>query len=732
MAAATMGMLARLVLPHPKPGDQTPGNDGKARRAAGGDAGVIWDLYVEERSELGVRRVRMRDGRPTDAGNGSDGSPPVADGGQPAAYLTGTVVEPYRTTKDNLSVRLRAARPRVEVDDLEGGGHATVVRGRLLDFSLGYAARAEKAAVVATSRLTKAELLFPAERHGASFTAEINLDKLGAGTRPDDTWDLRLRLRHDDGGYRRTRLRAPRTPAALPAFRLPVAGGDVDAQWYSTVYGNLALKVGDGARIPAAGPVGAGGGGVQEVGQELPAAPPAVRRALSMWFRLAERRVARSRARALPPLPAGPPRVAFVLLHAYGMGGTIRTVFNVANHFAARGHQVEIISLLRSAAEPFFPVAEGVTIRALTSAGDTSPEIPLLPPRMKWLEQRMSKWSSVLWHPREAAYVRVSLLTDLLFLRALRSLEPGVLMTTRPALNVLAARFAPARVRTVGQEHINLSRHNPVLRDWIATYYPRLDALAVLTRGDEDDYHRLLDGTPVRIVRIPNSVSDLGDHAADLSSQVAIAAGRLTRTKGFDRLVPAFRQVADHYPDWQLRIFGHGPQYDKLKQQIADQGLVERVQLMGSTQHMGFEMSRASFYVLSSRYEGFPMVLPEAMSMGLPVVSFDCPRGPSDIVVHDKNGFLVKNGDIDGLAAAMIALVEDEALRRRMGEAARETSRSYSVRNIGSMWLELFDDIRSGRGPLPNSRRGDSSGLRSELACPRAPMTEPISESLGT
>jgi glycosyltransferase involved in cell wall biosynthesis len=270
-------------------------------------------------------------------------------------------------------------------------------------------------------------------------------------------------------------------------------------------------------------------------------------------------------------------------------------------------------------------------------------------------------------------------------------------MLTRPALNVLAACVAPAHVCTVGQEHMNLPRHHPQLRDWMARHYVRLDALTVLTRGDELDYQRMLEGTRVRIVRIPNSLSDLGDHRADLSSPVAIAAGRLARQKGFDQLVAAFRQVADRHPDWQLRIFGRGPERRALKRQIVAQGLRGRVHLMGPTQQIGLEMSRASFYVMSSRFEGFGMVLPEAMSIGLPVVSFDCPRGPSDILSDGENGFLVRNGDIDGLAAAMLTLVEDEGLRQRMGQRARETSEVYAIDSIGSMWQALFEDLRYGR-----------------------------------
>ena len=398
--------------------------------------------------------------------------------------------------------------------------------------------------------------------------------------------------------------------------------------------------------------------------------------------------------------PASPqrPRVYFLITHAYGMGGTIRTVLNTANHLARQGWRVEVISVLRRRDEPQFPVDEHVRLSTLLDLRDGG-EGPRGRVRGA-VAGVLAQQSSVLCPPEDHAYPAMSALTDLLIARRLRRLRPGVLVTTRPALNVIAARLAPPDLVLVGQEHMNFEHHKPGLRAEFVRHYPRLDAVAVLTSGDQRDYERLLAGAPTRVVPIPNAVPELGDFTARLDAKVVVAVGRLTMQKGFDRLIPAFRQVADRHPDWQLRIFGNGEKHKALRRQIAEEGLKGVVHLKGKTTKVGRELSRSSIYALSSRFEGFGIVLVEAMSVGLPPVSFDCPRGPSDIIDHGTDGLLVPDGDVDGLADAISTLIEDPGRRYKMGAAAREKAQRYSLDLIGPQWEDLFRDLwQSARVP---------------------------------
>jgi len=386
--------------------------------------------------------------------------------------------------------------------------------------------------------------------------------------------------------------------------------------------------------------------------------------------------------------------VGILIIHGFGMGGTVRTVFNQAAYLS-RDHDVEIVSQLRERKEPFFALPPGVTLTPVDDRVDTD----RLGRLEKRLHERLTRRPSLLVHEVDVSYPRITLWTDLQLVRYLRRQRGGILMATRPSLNLLLGQLAAPGVLTVGQEHMNFPQHNPAIATTLHREYRRLDALTVLTNGDLEDYSRVLAGSGTRVTRIPNSVSPLTGGPADPTSRIVVAAGRLTNQKGFDRLIPAFQQVAAAHPDWSLRIYGSGPHRAKLQRAILDRGLYNNVRLMGRANSMGEEFAKASIYVMSSRFEGFPMVLLEAMSKGLAVVSFDCPRGPADLITAGEDGLLVPNGDIDGLAQGLLQLVDDEDRRRRLGAAAVRTAAHYDAEAVGRQWDDLLSDLLTEHSP---------------------------------
>ena len=580
----------------------------------------------------------------------------------------------------------RAVLRQVQVED-----GRLLLRGDVAGLPADRGPAEADAEVEAVARTTRTSARTSAAISGSTFSAALPLADVAQPGR----WDLALHL-HRSGQAPLVLRLGLAAPSALPRTRLQSVEGPLRVRAYRTGRGNLSLRV-------------------RQIGPRAPRprfaprpAPPWLRRLAEAYFRTVEQRTRRGRRTASPLQNVARPRVTFVIRDAYGMGGTIRTTFTVAGALAAAGHRVRVVSLLQSGERPFLPVPHGVRLTPLfdeRARGRRAPAHRSLRGRVRgaaltWLDG----WQSVLTSPRDKIFRRSSLATDLLLVRALQRLRPGVVVLTRPALNVAGARFAAPGVRTLGQEHTNFTRRSQGYVDWLRPYYARLDALALLTEGDVADWGRAL-GEEARLVLMPNGLPSLPRQRAEPSSRVVVAAGRLTRQKGFDLLLPAFAQAAGAHPDWQLRIYGDGPQRRRLGRQIAQLGLGGRAHLMGRTSRMYDEMARGSVFALSSRFEGFGMVLIEAMGVGLAVVAFDCPRGPADIVQPGQNGLLVPPQDVDALAAALSEVMSDDAHRERLAAGARRRVEQYCFdRGLGERWRELLSDLTLDRPAVGGDR----------------------------
>lgn len=218
----------------------------------------------------------------------------------------------------------------------------------------------------------------------------------------------------------------------------------------------------------------------------------------------------------------------------------------------------------------------------------------------------------------------------------------------------------------------------------------KLDKFVVLTHEDKQSWSELSN-----ISVIPDPLSFVPTCVSTLTEKRIIAVGRYVYQKGFDLLLQAWSKIEKQKPGWQLAVFGDGDRtpYELLMSQLRIDS--SRCHLNGPTTNIQQEYANSSLFVFSSRFEGFGMVLVEAMAYGLPVVSFDCPCGPKDIISDGEDGVLVEKGNVDALADGLSRMMSDEQLRISMSQAARRNVKRFHIDQIADRWRLLFSEIDS-------------------------------------
>ncbi len=343
--------------------------------------------------------------------------------------------------------------------------------------------------------------------------------------------------------------------------------------------------------------------------------------------------------------------------------------------------------MLREWDEALLPLPPGVAVTALDDRRRSA--------RRSLLGRALSTVPSVLIHPDDDFYRSFTLWTDVLLLRRVRAARSGVLLTTRPSFSALAAQVARRNVVLVAQEHTHLDALSGEMPAEIARTYGGLEAVVLLTERDRENYAAMLPGKSTTVLAIPNAVPRLpgAPLPAHDRRRAVIAAGRLTAQKGFDLLISAFALVTAEYPDWVLEIYGAGPEGPALSEQIEQAGLSRVVTMAGATRCLSEVMAETAVFALSSRYEGLPMVLLEAMDKHMAVVAYDCPTGPRELVTDGVDGLLVAPEDVEALAAGLRRVMGDVSLRARLGAGAGVKARHYDLTDIGTQWTQLLDRL---------------------------------------
>ena len=352
-----------------------------------------------------------------------------------------------------------------------------------------------------------------------------------------------------------------------------------------------------------------------------------------------------------------------------GQGGAERILTRMANYWSEWGHAVTLITLDSEAPDFYAVQAERIRLNLTWHSSG-------LPAGLVSNARRIRAIRAALSSSRPEIIISFLDVVNLLVLVASRGLGIPV---------VVSERNDPTA-------HHELDRLRKLLRPIL---YRRAAAVVVQTHAVADWARGFLPAD--RVFRIPNPVypppaSSDADFVPS-ARPVVTGLGRLHEQKGFDLLMRAFAACTARRPGWHLAILGEGRERDRLERLAVELGIRERVALPGRVRHPLAALQRSDLFVLSSRYEGFPNALLEAMSCGLPVISFDCPSGPSEIVRHGVDGLLVPPQDERALAEAMGSLMDDAAERRRLGERALEVKDRFAIDAVMAMWNAVVERV---------------------------------------
>ena len=351
-------------------------------------------------------------------------------------------------------------------------------------------------------------------------------------------------------------------------------------------------------------------------------------------------------------------------------GGAERVLSILANGWARQGRQVTLITFDDPEA-PAYPIDRGVKLESLHLSNKQS-----------------SNAVQAIYHN----FLRISQLR-----RAIRKSKPDVVISFLDWPNIVTL----LATRGLGVPVIVSERCTPeyVELKWIWKFlrrklYPHAEALVCPSRRMTEVFQQQI---KIAGFSIPNPV-ELPDRVQSYrrenkTAYTVVAMGRLYPQKGFDLLLEAFSRVEKNHPDWSLTIMGSGPLLGKLAAQAESLGLQTRVAFTGAVKDPFPVLLGADLFVLSSRFEGFPNALTEAMAHGLPVISFDCPTGPAEIIRYGVDGVLVQAGDVAGLAADMDRLMGDAAMRTRLAAHAPEVTTRFSLEKVLEQWNQLFHSV---------------------------------------
>ena len=380
-------------------------------------------------------------------------------------------------------------------------------------------------------------------------------------------------------------------------------------------------------------------------------------------------------------------RLLYILGNIINRAGVERIMTQKINYLAEAGFDISLLTTDQNDQPLSFPISPKVNYIAVNAPIPSRTDYPFF------------KWLLLFYKARSVFFKTLSCV--------IKENRPDIIICTTYSFDVLDSLDIISHknhTKLVIESHVHrtnvfmeprltynslLSKFGKIHDQYILNYVKKAAMLVCLTHEDMLSWKRLHVNN---VCVIPNMITINPPKAIDYSSKRIIAVGRYSHQKGFDMLIKAWGKLSKRHTAWHLYIFGNEDR-TAYEDMTKNEGCQETCHCMPVTEDIASEYEKSSIFVMSSRYEGMPLVLIEAMSSGLACVSFNCPNGPSDIINNGIDGFLAKNGDIDDLVAKMDHLMSDESLRSKIGISARKNIERYSPQVVMQHNISLYNSI---------------------------------------
>lgn len=376
-------------------------------------------------------------------------------------------------------------------------------------------------------------------------------------------------------------------------------------------------------------------------------------------------------------------KITIVALHL-GFGGVENSIISLANMLSQK-NEVEIISTYKLLEKPAFFVNDNIKITYL---------LDKLKPNKEELKNAI-KSKNILNILKEACQsIRVIYLRKYKFIKAVKKVDSDIIISTRYMHNKWVGRYAKKSIIKIAQEHNHHNNNKKYIHKVIKSL-KHIDYLMPVSQELTAFYSEKLKNTKTKVMFIPNALDYFPKSSSSLQSKSIISVGRLAKEKGFLDLIEVFKEIHSNNAEAKLRIVGDGNEREIIKAKIAEYKLEDSIIMCGTRNKKEIEtmMLESSIYLMTSFTESFGIALVEAGSFGIPAIAFDSAQGAKEIIINNKNGFLIKNRNIKEMAEKTCDLLNNFEKRQYLGKNAREFSKKYTKEVISLQWYNFIDKL---------------------------------------